>query len=73
MERIEQYRPDFGPGIRERIAFAAAINADQVALAGQVRARVKARLAGYSPTRYSVGRRSDSSNSRSWRPIFCWR
>ncbi len=40
---IEQYRPELGPGIRERIAFAAEIDADQVALAGQVRARVKAR------------------------------
>ncbi len=41
---IEQNRPEFGPGIRERIAFAAEIDADQVAVAGQVRDRVKARL-----------------------------
>ena len=41
---IKRYQPDFGPGIRERIAFAAEIDTDQIAEAGQVRAQVKARL-----------------------------
>ena len=43
---ITERQPRFGPGIRERIALAAQIGADQVAEARQVRSAVARRVAG---------------------------
>ena len=42
---ITRHRPELGPGIRERIAYAEKIQADQIAEAAEVRDRVRARLA----------------------------
>ena len=41
---VERHKPDFGPGIRERFAFAASVSAADVAAAGDKRAAVRSHI-----------------------------